>query len=193
MGLSVAVYCGSRFGDSPAYAQAARELGGLIAQGGGSVIYGGGRVGLMGVVADAALAAGGQVIGVIPQALMDLEVGHTRLSELHVVQTMHERKQLMAERADAFVALPGGIGTLEELYEVWSWQQLGYHDKPVALLNVAGYYDALLQFMRVSHERGFVSAPQYHALLVDDAPARLLERLREAAARASAPDDYSQI
>ena len=193
MGLSVAVYCGSRFGDLPAYTNSARDLGRLIAQNGGSVIYGGGRVGLMGVVADAALAAGGPVIGVIPQALMDREVGHLGLTELHVVQTMHERKQLMAERADAFVALPGGIGTLEEIYEVWSWQQLGYHDKPVALLNVAGYYDDLLAFMRVSHERGFVSAPQYHALLVDDDPARLLDRLVQAAGQATARDDFSKI
>ena len=193
MGLSVAVYCGSRLGDLPAYAQVAGNLGSLIARGGGSVVYGGGRVGLMGVVADAALAAGGRVIGVIPQALMDLEVGHSGLSELHVVQTMHERKQLMAERADAFIALPGGIGTLEEIYEVWSWQQLGYHDKPVALLNVAGYYDALLEFMRVSFERGFVSSLQYHALLVDDDPARLLARLAESATKATARDDYSKI
>ena len=193
MALSVAVYCGSRFGDLAAYAQAARELGRLIAHSGGSVVYGGGRVGLMGAVADAALAAGGSVVGVIPQALMDREVGHPGLTELHVVQTMHERKQMMAERADAFVALPGGIGTLEEIYEVWSWQQLGYHDKPVALLNVAGYYDALLEFMRVSHERGFVSAPQYNALMVDDDPARLLDRLTQAAAIATARDDYSKI
>ncbi|MDP1692758.1 MAG: TIGR00730 family Rossman fold protein [Burkholderiaceae bacterium] len=193
MGLSVAVYCGSRFGDRPAYTQTARTVGRLIAEAGGSVVYGGGRVGLMGTVADAALAAGGRVVGMIPQALMDREVGHAGLSELHVVQTMHERKQLMAERADAFMALPGGIGTLEEIYEVWSWQQLGYHDKPVALLNVEGYYDALLEFMRVSHERGFVSAPQYHALLVDDDPARLLARVGEAAAKATARDDYSKI
>ena len=193
MALSVAVYCGSRFGDLAAYAQAARELGRLIARSGGSVVYGGGRVGLMGAVADAALAAGGSVIGVIPQALMDREVGHPGLTELHVVQTMHERKQMMAERADAFVALPGGIGTLEEIYEVWSWQQLGYHDKPVALLNVAGFYDALLEFMRVSHERGFVSAPQYNALMVDDDPARLLDRLTRASAIATSRDDYSKI
>jgi len=193
MGMAVAVYCGSRFGDVAAYAVAARALGRQIAERGDCVVYGGGHVGLMGAVADAALAAGGRVIGVIPQALMDREVGHSGLTELHVVQTMHERKQLMAERADAFVALPGGIGTLEEIYEVWSWQQLGYHDKPVALLNVAGYYDALLEFMRVSHERGFVSAPQYHALLVDDDPTRLLERLRTAAARATARDDYTKI
>ena len=132
-------------------------------------------------------------MGVIPQALMDLEVGHSGLTELHVVQNMHQRKQLMAERADAFVAMPGGIGTLEEIYEVWSWQQLGYHDKPVALLNVEGYYDALLEFMRVSHDRGFVSAPQYHALLVDDDPVRLLDRIADAAARATARDDYSKI
>ena len=193
MGLSIAVYCGSRFGDRPAYTQAAHALGRLVAETGCSVVYGGGRVGLMGAVADAALAAGGHVVGVIPQALMDREVGHGGLTELHVVQTMHERKQLMAERADAFIALPGGIGTLEELYEVWSWQQLGYHDKPVALLNVEGYYDALLEFMRVSHDRGFVSAPQYHALLVDDDPVRLLDRIADAAARATARDDYSKI
>jgi uncharacterized protein (TIGR00730 family) len=193
MALSLAVYCGSRFGDSPGYIHATRMLGRLIAERGGSVVYGGGRVGLMGALADAALAAGGRVVGVIPRALMDREVGHAGLTELHVVQTMHERKQLMAERADAFVALPGGIGTLEELYEVWSWQQLGYHDKPVALLNVEGYYDALLDFMRVSHERGFVSAPQYHALLVDDDADRLLDRVSEAAAKATARDDYSKI
>ncbi len=193
MALSIAVYCGSRFGDRPAYADAARRLGRLIAERGARVVYGGGRVGLMGAVADAALAAGGAVVGVIPQALMDREVGHAGLTELHVVQTMHERKQLMAERADAFIALPGGIGTLEEIYEVWSWQQLGYHDKPVALLNVEGYYDALLQFMHVSHERGFVSAPQYRALLIDDDAARLLARLGEAAAKATAGDDYSKI
>jgi uncharacterized protein (TIGR00730 family) len=193
MALTVAVYCGSRFGDSPGYTSAARTLGRLIAERGASVVYGGGRVGLMGVVADAALVAGGRVVGVIPQALMDREVGHAGLAELHVVQTMHERKQLMAERADVFVALPGGIGTLEEIYEVWSWQQLGYHDKPVALLNVEGYYDHLLAFMRVSHERGFVSAPQFHALLVDDDAARLLDRLQLAAAKASARDDYTKI
>jgi uncharacterized protein (TIGR00730 family) len=191
--FAVAVYCGSRFGDAPAFADAARNLGRLIAQEGATLIYGGGRVGLMGAVADAALAVGGRVVGVIPQALMDREVGHQGLSELHVVQTMHERKQLMAERADAFISLPGGIGTLEELYEMWSWQQLGYHDKPVALLNVHGYYDALLEFMRVSHLRGFVSKTQFDALMVDDDAAGLLARVRQAAALATAPDDYSRI
>jgi uncharacterized protein (TIGR00730 family) len=191
--FSVAVYCGSRFGDSPAFADAARTLGELIGNSGATLVYGGGRVGLMGTVADAVMASGGQVIGVIPQALMDREVGHAGLTELHVVQTMHERKQLMAERADAFISLPGGIGTLEELYEVWSWQQLGYHDKPVALLNVLGYYDALLEFHRVMHARGFVSDTQFNALLVETDPARLLDRVRSAATLATAPDDYSKI
>ena len=191
--FAVAVYCGSRFGDSPAFADAARHLGRLIGQSGATLVYGGGRVGLMGTVADAVMAAGGQVVGVIPQALMDREVGHAGLTELHVVQTMHERKRLMAERADAFISLPGGIGTLEELYEVWSWQQLGYHDKPVALLNVDGYYDALLEFHRVMHARGFVSDMQFTALLVETDPQRLLERVRGAAVLATAPDDYSKI
>jgi uncharacterized protein (TIGR00730 family) len=193
MTLSVCVYCGSRFGDDPRFAAAAHDLGTLIAREGGELVYGGGRVGLMGTVADAALAAGGRVIGVIPDALLKREVGHRGLTELHVVQTMHERKQMMAERADAFVALPGGIGTLEELYEVWSWQQLGYHDKPVGLLNIGGYYDALLQFMAVSHRCGFVSDAQHDALLVDTDAARLLKRIATAARQATAPDDYSRI
>ncbi len=191
--FALAVYCGSRFGDAPAFTAAARALGCLLGEAGDTLVYGGGNVGLMGAVADATLAAGGQVVGVIPQALMEREVGHRGLTELHVVQTMHERKQKMAERADAFLALPGGIGTLEELYEVWSWQQLGYHDKPVALLNVDGFYDALLQFHRAMHARGFVSDAQFNALLVDTDAARLMDRLRAAAARATAPDDYSRI
>jgi len=129
---------------------------------------------------------------VIPEALMQREVGHSRLTELLVVRSMHERKQAMAERADAFVALPGGIGTLEELYEVWSWQQLGYHDKPVALLNVDGYYDPLIEFMGQSVRRGFVSEEQHRALLVDTDVHQLLDRVAAAAADASALDDYSK-
>ena len=191
--LSLCVYCGSRAGDSPAYAGAADELGAAIGRHGGRLVYGGGKVGLMGRIADATLAAGGRVLGVIPQALMDREVGHRGITELVVVQTMHERKQRMAEAADAFVALPGGIGTLEELYEVWSWQQLGYHDKPVALLNVDGYYDALLDFMATSRERGFVTPAQHDALIVERDVAPLMSRLAAAARRATAPDDYSRI
>ena len=136
--LSICIYCGSRAGVDPAYAAAAREVGTLLGRMGAQLVYGGGRVGLMGEVADATLAAGGRVVGVIPESLKRLEVGHGGLHELHVVPTMHLRKQMMAERADAFLALPGGIGTLEELYEVWTWRQLGYHDKPVGLLNVDG-------------------------------------------------------
>ena len=191
MAWSVAVYCGSRMGDSPLFVQAARQVGELIARSGGRLVYGGGKVGLMGAVADAALAAGGPVLGVIPQALMDREVGHRGITELQVVHTMHERKLAMAEASDAFLALPGGIGTLEELYEMWSWQQLGYHDKPVALLNVDGFYDALLDFTRTSHQRGLMSQAQFDALLVDTDAPRLLQRLQQAAARATGPDDYT--
>ena len=145
--LSVCVYCGSRPGEDFVYSDAAQAVGGEIGQRGWQLVYGGGRAGLMGVVADAALAAGASVVGVIPQSLMSRELGHTGLNELHVVETMHERKMMMAERSDAFLALPGGIGTFEELFEVWSWRQLGYHDKPLGLLNVAGYYGALLGFL----------------------------------------------
>lgn len=188
--LSLCVYCGSRNGDSPRFLEAAQAVGGRIGRDGGRLVYGGGRVGLMGAVADATLAAGGAVLGVIPQALMDREVGHRGVTELVVVQTMHERKLRMAEAADAFVALPGGIGTLEELYEMWSWQQLGYHDKPVALLNVDGFYDGLLAFTRESHRRGFMSDGQFNALIVDEDVERLLDRVALAARLATAPDDY---
>ena len=189
----VCVYCGSRSGRSPLAMQAARQLGRSLAARGLGLVYGGGRVGLMGAVADAVLTAGGEAIGVIPQALMQREVGHHGLTELHVVQTMHERKQRMAERADAFVTLPGGIGTLEELFEVWSWQYLGYHDKPVALLNVGGYYDALLRFMAHARDCGYVSDVPHAALIVDDDVERLLDRVVGAARQATAPDDYSRI
>jgi uncharacterized protein (TIGR00730 family) len=154
--FSVAVYCGSRPGLSPAFAEAAARTGRWIGRHGGQLVYGGGKSGLMGVVADATLQAGGRVIGVIPTSLVERELAHRGCSELHVVDTMHERKRLMAERADAFVALPGGIGTLEELFEVWTWRQLGYHDKPIGLLNVDGYYDALLAFLAHSVQQGFM-------------------------------------
>jgi uncharacterized protein (TIGR00730 family) len=174
---SVCVYCGSREGHNPAYSEAAHLLGQAIGRQGWRLVYGGGRVGLMGIVADAVLAAGGKVLGVIPDSLMRREVGHAGLTELVVVQTMHERKQRMAEAADAFVALPGGIGTLEELFEVWTWQHLGYHHKPVALLNVAGFYQPLLQFMAHTQAAGFVSAEQMAVLQSHDSVESLVGTL----------------
>jgi uncharacterized protein (TIGR00730 family) len=171
------VYCGSAAGHDPVYAEAARELGLAIAQRGMSLVYGGGHVGLMGIVADAALAAGAKVTGVIPTALMDSEVGHTQLTELRVVRDMHERKALMAELADGFVALPGGIGTLEELFEVMTWLQLGYHRKPVGLLNTQGFYDDLLRMLNKQRDTGFLK-PAHHALLITEAnTAALLDRM----------------
>ena len=191
--LSVCVYCGSRFGNHPEYEAAARELGGLIGRNGWQLVYGGGNVGLMGVVADAAIESGARVVGVIPESLMKREVGHRGLAELHVVQTMHERKQMMAERADVFVALPGGIGTFEELFEVWTWHQLGYHDKPIGLLNVAGYYDTFLDFMSQTTQAGFLSETQLKTVQVDTDAVRLLQRLSLLVPRATSPDDYTRI
>ena len=191
--FSVCVYCGSRPGNDPAYAEAATAIGTLIGQRGGQLVYGGGRAGLMGTVADAALAAGASVVGVIPQALIERELGHVGLTELHIVPTMHERKKLMAERSDAFIALPGGIGTLEELFEVWTWRQHGYHDKPVGLLNVAGYYDRLLGFIDETARQGFVPAEQQALLQVDADPASLLDRLAALARKATEADDYRAI
>ncbi len=192
-GLSVCVYCGSKHGARPAYTAAAQALGTAIGHHGWQLVYGGGKVGLMGEVADATLAAGGHVVGVIPETLEKLEVGHTGLHELHVVPTMHVRKQMMAERADVFIALPGGIGTLEELYEVWTWRQLAYHDKPIGLLNVDGYYDALLAFMQHTVREGFLGVAQQQVLQVDDDPARLLALLAQQARAANQPDDYSKV
>ena len=154
--FSICVYCGSRAGENPLFADAARAVGGWIGARGGQLVYGGGRSGLMGIVADATQAAGGRVVGVIPQTLVDKEHARHACDELHIVQTMHERKAMMAERSDAFLALPGGIGTFEELFEVWTWRQLGYHDKPIGLLNVAGYYDAMLAFLQHSVASGFI-------------------------------------
>lgn len=152
--FSVCVYCGSKPGNLPAFAQSAEMVGRWIGQHGGQLVYGGGRNGLMGIVANATLEAGGRVVGVIPRALVEKEWAHTECTELHVVETMHERKQMMAQRADVFLTLPGGIGTFEEFFEVWTWRQLGYHNKPIGLLNLNGYYDPLLTFLNtvVSHE-----------------------------------------
>ena len=158
--FSICVYCGSRPGTEPAFAEAAREVGLWIAQNKGQLVYGGGHNGLMGMMADACLQAGGRVVGVIPKALVEKEWAHSGCSELHVVENMHERKRLMAERADAFLAMPGGIGTFEEFFEVWTWRQLGYHDKPVGLLNLNGYYDSLLAFLSTAVRQGFMNAGQ---------------------------------
>lgn len=155
-GKSVAVFCASANGARPEYAAAADELGRTVAERGIGLIYGGGRTGLMGAVADGALAAGGHVVGVIPHVLVDLEVAHDGVSELHVTSTMHTRKALMAEKADAFIILPGGYGTLEEMYEVLAWQTLKLHSKPVVLLNVAGFYDTMLAFLDVCDQEGML-------------------------------------
>ena len=191
--LSICVYCGSRPGESSLHADAARAIGREIGRRGWQLVYGGGRAGLMGAVADAALGAGASVVGVIPESLMARELGHSGLTELHVVETMHERKMMMAERSDAFLALPGGIGTFEELFEVWSWRQLGYHDKPLGLLNVAGYYDRLLAFLHQSREQGFMSQQQLDLLHVGADPAAMLQRLSELSPLATAPNDYRRI
>jgi uncharacterized protein (TIGR00730 family) len=173
----VCVYAGSNRGADPAFAEAARDLAAALVERGIGLVYGGGKVGLMGEIADAALAAGGEAIGVMPQALIDREIGHRGLTELRVVGSMHERKAQMAEIADAFVALPGGIGTLEELIEVYTWSQLGLHRKASGLLNVAGYYDHLEAFLDHAVAQDFLPA-QHRALLVSaPTPGELLDRL----------------
>lgn len=162
----LAVYCGSSMGTDPAFADTARALGVEMAARGLGLVYGGGRLGLMGVVADAVLEAGGEAFGVIPQALVDLEVAHPGLTDLDVVTSMHERKARMTELCDAFVALPGGIGTLDELFEAWTWNALGYHAKPFALLNVAGFWDGLAGFLDHTTRCGFMSPARREQLLV---------------------------
>lgn len=176
----VCVYCGSRHGSRPAYDQAARELGTTLARRGIELVYGGGRVGLMGTLANAVLAAGGSVIGVIPKALVSREIAHLELRDLRVVGSMHERKALMAELADAFIALPGGFGTLEELFEVLTWSQLGLHRKPHGLLNVEGFYDRLLSFLDHGVAEDFISLKLRKAILVETDAEQLLEALAKA-------------
>ncbi|HEY7241707.1 MAG TPA: TIGR00730 family Rossman fold protein [Burkholderiales bacterium] len=169
------VFCGSNAGHNPAYAACATQLGRVLAQRGIGLVYGGGRVGLMGVVADAALAAGGEVIGVIPQALLERELGHRGLTELRVVDSMHSRKALMGELSAGFIALPGGVGTLEELFEVWSWATLGLHRKPCGLLDVDGFFAPLVDFLDRQVEEGFIQ-PTYRAMLaVASTPEELLD------------------
>ena len=173
----VCVYCGSSSGANPIHREAAEQLGALLAARGIGLVYGGGNVGLMGILADAALRAGGEVIGVIPAALMDKELGHTGVTKLHVTASMHERKQLMADLSDGFISLPGGIGTLEELFETFTWLQLGFHDKPVGLLNVDGFHDHLLTFLRHVAGEKFLRAEHLDSLLVESDGSALLERM----------------
>lgn len=173
----VCVYCGSATGANPAHREAAATLGALLAKLGIGLVYGGGNVGLMGVIADAALGAGGEVIGVIPSALMEKELGHLRVTKLHVTGSMHERKQLMADLSDGFIALPGGIGTLEELFETFTWLQLGFHSKPVALLNVGGFYDHLITFLSHASAERFLRAEHLHWLLIETDADKLLARM----------------
>lgn len=178
---ALCVFCGSSSGNTPEYGQVARDLGVKLASLGIKLVYGGGRVGLMGVLADSALEAGGEVVGVIPQMLLDKEVGHAGLTELRVVQTMSERKWLMGELSDAFIALPGGIGTMDELFEAWTWTQLDIHRKPCALLNFNSYYDPLVAFLDRSVEEGFLRPRHRAALIVERDLDVLLARLAAAA------------
>jgi uncharacterized protein (TIGR00730 family) len=174
---TVCVFCGSKPGLGTGYLEMARSVGALIAQRGIAIVYGGGRVGLMGALADAALAANGRVVGVIPQMLVDREVGHSGLSELHVVRSMAERKELMGSLSDGFLTLPGGTGTMDELFEAWTWTQLGLQHKPSALLNVGGYYDPLVAFLDRAVSEGFLDAHNRANLWVDDDAERLIARL----------------
>jgi hypothetical protein len=190
--FSLCVYCGSRPGTDPAFEQAATNVGQWIAREGGQLVYGGGSGGLMGVVANAALQAGAPVIGIIPKALVEKEWAHHGCTELHIVDNMHDRKRMMAERADAFLALPGGIGTFEELFEVWTWRQLGYHNKPIGLLNTAGYYDGLLAFLQATVSNQFMSDWQMGLIQHSTDPSSLLANL-VSQSKVSTPAALDQI
>jgi uncharacterized protein (TIGR00730 family) len=191
--FSLCVFCGSSRGTADGFAAAAANVGRWIGEHRGQLVYGGGNNGLMGVLADATLAAGGRVVGVIPHALVDKEWGKLDCTELHVVDNMHERKRMMAERADAFLALPGGIGTFEEFFEVWTWRQLGYHDKPIGLLDVDGYYQPLMAFLRSGVANGFMNDWQMGLLRFSDDAPELLSHLVRAARTASRHTDLSEI
>ncbi len=181
----LAVYCGSAPGNQPIFTEAAETTAQAMVKRGVELVYGGGRLGLMGVIADGVLERGGQVYGVIPEALVNLEVAHTAVTELYRVETMHERKAKMTDLADAFLALPGGIGTLDELFEAWSWNALGYHSKPFCLLNVDNFWDGLIAFIDHATQRGFLSAERRRQLLVASNAEEALELLDEAAASAT--------
>jgi hypothetical protein len=191
--FSLCVYCGSRTGATAEFANAAAAVGRWIGERGGQLVYGGGNNGLMGVMADAALDSGGRVVGIIPRALVEKEWAKLDCTELHVVDNMHDRKRMMAERADAFLALPGGIGTFEELFEVWTWRQLGYHDKPVGLLNMDGYYEPLLAFLQSSIQHGFMSDWQLELLRIGSDIGTLLPALVQAAGLKSGVINLSEI
>ena len=179
--FSLCVYCGSRPGNQTAFAQAANEVGRWIGLHQGQLVYGGGQNGLMGMVAEATMLAGGRVVGIIPQFMVDREWARPTCDELHIVETMHERKRMMIDHADAFVALPGGIGTFEEFFEAWTWRQLGYHDKPVGLLNTQGYYDDLLRFLSGSVNQGFMQDSHRALIQTGEQVNELLPRLVQAA------------
>ena len=181
MARRICVFCGSSSGNDPVHREHAAALGRRLAERGLGLVYGGARVGLMGALADAVLEQGGEVIGVIPEGLVAREVAHLGLTELVVTQNMHARKAAMAARADAFLALPGGLGTLEELFEVWTWAELGFHSKPCGLLDQAGYYEALLVFLKHMVDQGFARPAQLARLIVDREPERLLDSLSHAA------------
>lgn len=173
----ICVYCGSSSGSDPAHRAAAHALGAFLARSGIGLVYGGGNVGLMGAVADGALSEKGEVIGVIPQSLMEKELGHDGVLQLHVVRSMHERKQMMVDLSDGFIALPGGFGTLDELFETLTWLQLSFHDKPVGLLNVGGFFDGLIDFISHMSRSGFVKPEHAACVLVESDHAQLLSRM----------------
>ena len=187
------VYCGSRPGKDEAFAASAQAVGHWIGSHGGQLVYGGGKSGLMGTVARATREAGGRVVGVIPKALVDRELANELCDELHVVTTMHERKAMMAERSNAFIAIPGGIGTFEELYEIWTWRQLGYHDKPIGILNADGYYDGMLQFLQQCVDKGFMDAWQMGLVQSGTDHTVLLAQLVEEAGLAQHSDALRNI
>jgi uncharacterized protein (TIGR00730 family) len=170
----ICVYCGSNAGNDPAHRAAAHDLGAFLARSGIGLVYGGGNVGLMGAVADGALSQNGEVIGVIPKSLMEKELGHGGVTELHVVTSMHERKQMMVDLSDGFIALPGGFGTLDELFETLTWLQLSFHDKPVGLLNVGGFFDGLIEFIDHMSRSGFLKPEHARCVLVENDPIQLL-------------------
>ena len=183
----ICVFCGSQVGTNPLYRQAAQDLGHLLVQRGSGLVYGGGHVGLMGVIADTVLQDGGEVTGVIPEAMVARELAHRGVTQLHVVASMHERKARMAELAEAFIALPGGYGTLEEFFEVVTWAQLGIHHKPIGLLNVAGYFDALATFVEHTIAEGFIRPEHRQLIVLAEHPAALLETLTHHAVPAIQP------